>query len=802
MPRARSVPLLALAVALVAGLTACGDEGGPEMGDTPVDRVLMVSLPGVGWDDVQGADLPNLERFVETAAIGDLSTRIGRASASTTAAYLTLGSGTRAVQPAIDVAVALDPDESYGGVPSAEILERRLGWVPRGITYPAIGAALDANERSAYGAEVGMLGDRLGEAGVDRAVIANADAAEGFVSDEPPPDGAYARGAATALMGSNGIVPGGTVGRSLLVDDPLAPFGRRLDQDVVLDAFAREWRNGDRTVVLVEASDLSRATGYAARTTSEQRRSLRQEALADADALLGRLLESVDPERDAVMVLSPVAPSASPALGIAAVQAPDVHPGLLQSATTRRDGYVQLADVAPTVLSLLGEDPPDEIEGRSFQVGDRSTPGRVERLADSAEAAGFRDSFIMPAVVGIIAVLALLTLGTRERARIGGWRRLLAPVAFGALGFVPATFLVGRIEAVRASTLGHVVGIVALAAVVAAVCVAAERRSRGTGAMVGTGIVVGLVALDVLLGAPLQVNTVFGYSVAVAGRFAGLGNLAFSLFGSATIVLAALIVDRAGRRGLPWAFALLGAVVIVEGLPMLGADVGGVLSMIPAFGVTALILAGRRVGLREGIGLVVATAGIVLTFAFVDAARPPQYHTHLARLAQHLLDGRWGPFFDSLTRRWQASLGGAELAAWITVTAVMVAAGIYAALVASGRAGPVAARARRARDRDRPTSAAAAGLGVLALVGLLANDSSIAVPATMLIVVVPVVVLRTLGGRGASPVPPASSAAGAAAPAPAPVPASAARPAGAGATSSPVPAASAASVTPRPGVSR
>jgi ABC-type transport system involved in cytochrome bd biosynthesis fused ATPase/permease subunit len=40
--------------------------------------------------------------------------------------------------------------------------------------------------------------------------------------------------------------------------------------------------------------------------------------------------------------------------------------------------------------------------------------------------------------------------------------------------------------------------------------------------------------------------------------------------------------------------------------------------------------------------------------------------------------------------------------------------------------------------------AAAAGLGVLALVGLVANDSSIAVPATMLIVIVPVVALRVL----------------------------------------------------------
>jgi hypothetical protein len=746
--RARPVLLVVLLLA-VAGLAGCGGDDGPELGDQPVDRVLIVSLPGVGWEDVEDAGLPNLEQFIQTAAIGDLSTRIGRANASTTAAYLTIGSGTRAIAPTVDVAVALDPDESYGGVPSAEILDRRLGWVPRGITYPAIGAALDANERSAYGAEVGTLGDRLDDAGVDRAVIANADAVEGFVSDEPPPDGAYARGAATALMGSDGIVPGGTVGRALLVDDPGAPFGRRLDQDAVVDAFTREWYSGGRNVVLVEASDLSRVTGYASRATSEQRRALRHQALADADALLGRLLASVDSERDAVIVLSPVAPTASPALGIAAVQAPAVQPGLLQSATTRRDGYVQLADVTPTVLSLLGEEAPDSMEGRNFQVGDPTTPGRIDRLAEAAEAAGFRDGFMPTAVIGIVAILALLALATAQRARLrGSVRHLLAPVAYGVLGVVPATFLVGRVEAVRANTLGQVTVVVVLAAVVATAAALAERRRPGVGAIVGTGVIVVLITMDVLLGAPLQVNTIFGYSVAVAGRFAGLGNLAFSLFGAATIVLAALIVDRVGRRGMAPAFALLAAVVVVEGLPMLGADVGGVLSMIPAFGVTALILSGRRVGLREGVGLGIVTAAIVLAFAFIDAARPPESHTHLARLAQHLIDGRWGPFFDSLTRRWQASFGGAELAAWVTVGAVLAAAAGYALLVAAGWLGPASAR----RPQHRPTVAAAAGLGVLALVGLLANDSSIAVPGTMLIVVVPVLVLRAIDQGPPAPV--------------------------------------------------
>ena len=47
-----------------------------------------------------------------------------------------------------------------------------------------------------------------------------------------------------------------------------------------------------------------------------------------------------------------------------------------------------------------------------------------------------------------------------------------------------------------------------------------------------------------------------------------------------------------------------------------------------------------------------------------------------------------------------------------------------------------------------PRAAAAYGIVVLAAVGLVANDSSVAVPATMLIVVVPVLLTRELDRPG------------------------------------------------------
>ena len=150
-------------------------------------------------------------------------------------------------------------------------------------------------------------------------------------------------------------------------------------------------------------------------------------------------------------------------------------------------------------------------------------------------------------------------------------------------------------------------------------------------------IIVGLFAVDVLSGARLQLNTLFGYSTAVAGRFAGLGNLAFGFLAAATLLLAVTAFEGIpGRRGLHVAIAILVAGVLLDGLPMLGGDVGGVLAMVPAFGLTAMVLAGRRVRPRHVVAWCAAGAATVLAFGLIDLVRPRDERTHLARFLERV----------------------------------------------------------------------------------------------------------------------------------------------------------------------
>ena len=109
------------------------------------------------------------------------------------------------------------------------------------------------------------------------------------------------------MMDEAGRVAGGTVGSQLGVVDLAAPGGRRMDPEAVLAAFDEAW-DGGSSAVLVEMSDLERADRNGLPPTGPERAAGLAAPLAEADELLGELLERVDLDRDRVLVVSPAAP--------------------------------------------------------------------------------------------------------------------------------------------------------------------------------------------------------------------------------------------------------------------------------------------------------------------------------------------------------------------------------------------------------------------------------------------------------------------------------------------------------------
>ena len=308
------------------------------------------------------------------------------------------------------------------------------------------------------------------------------------------------------------------------------------------------WRQD--SVVLVEMSDLVRADAFGLLSTPEQAEAALRQALTWTDALVGRLLAAVDLDRDAVVVVSPVR-ARNTVLGAVAVHAPGLPAGLLTSASTRRPGFVLLADVAPTVLGLAGLPREKDMTASRFTVGRaQPLPARLDALENSTDASVFRDQVRGPVTLGYAVLLAVVLGGaawamTRDE-RLRRWRTGLAIGALTALCYVPAVFLARLFPLHEAGTAAYW-GFLAVASIGAAVVIhAATRRRADDAALVALGLIVAVLVIDVLTGARLQLNSAFGYSATVGIRVAGYGNVAYAMLGRATV-----LVERAARAPLP-----------------------------------------------------------------------------------------------------------------------------------------------------------------------------------------------------------------------------------------------------------
>jgi hypothetical protein len=743
------VVLAALAVPLaVAGI---GEPAGAETTEPKAQRVLVISIPAVTWQDIQARKdkLPNLIRLLDSSAVGGLTTRAIDRRTTLADGYVTLGAGTRSVGtgPNTD-GEGFEVDEPFGDVTAGQAYARRTGHDPRrGLVNLGIAGIVEKNDQELFDAEVGALGDKLASADWSRAVIANGD---GYDPEELPPGGYYRRQAVAGLMGSDGEVPAGALGPELLVADPQAPFGLRYDNDAVLRAFRSVWQ--PRSVVLVEASDLVREDAYRAFATPAQRDRLLTQALERTDALIGGLLREVDAEHDAVMVVGPVHPARKVHLTVASLRAPGIEAGLLRSGTTRRPGFVQLVDVAPTILDRIGLEAPDSMEGRPFEIRDEggSASQRRDGIADSDNAATFRDDVVAIVAVLFVVIQAVLAVAALLWLARPGRRRGIALhlAALSGLGFVAAVLLARLLPFQDWGDVAYWSALVSGSMALAFLYRLAGRRDPLMSLIAALSVIVAVLVLDVLFGAPLQLSNPLGYSPLLAARFSGYGNLAYAALASAAVLLAGLLAYKiGGRRGALIAIALLAVVFVVDGMPMWGSDVGGVLSILPAFAVTGYLLLGIRMRLRNALLAVVATVLALVAFGLFDLTRPSDKRTHLGRLFETTQSRGWSGLATVIERKIYANLSVFLRSTWLLAVIIVLA---FLAYLYS-RYGD---RLRAITEWVPELRASFIGFAIVSVLGFALNDSGIAVPGMMLSVLNPTVVaLLVLAQRRVVPSP-------------------------------------------------
>lgn len=724
---------LTLAI-LLSGALAVAGPAGPAGADEPaVERVLLISVPGLTWDEVRSHDLPAIEGLLEGSATADMAPRGVSPRATPGAAYLTISAGTRATSDPLVDGQQLALGEQAGGSSAGDIFQRRTGVEPDGsyvaLAWPTLRRL---NDSEPYSIELGLLADTLAEADLGVEAIGNADGTDTVGTS-------YERQVGLAAATGDGVVPAGELDTDLLVRDPSRAFGQRLDLDQVDQRFRQAWAapaGRDGGLVIVEASDLARSMRYRDRVDSERYQELRSQALADTDRLVAGLLENVDPETDAVMLLAPYNLPGDRDLTVTTLDAPDAEAGYLRSASTQRSGFLTLVDVAPTVLDRLDVPRPSAMEGRPAEVlaSDDSLDARIDRLVTLNEASRFREQTLFPTTLAVVVVLGLVCAGAMvalARVEAPRTRRAVAFAALADLAVMPMSYL-ARAFPLEDLGAGFYWAFIVVGSVVTATAVVlvARRTPRERFALVAALVfVVAVPVADVMTGSRLSLSAAFGYSPTGNSRLYGISNYSFGQVAGASCLLATFIVDRyRGRRGQMLAIGLLVALLVVIGVPVFGSDVGGIIAFTPTILVFAVLVTGYRVRWRSVVVGLLVTSAAVAAFGMLDLARPPGQRAHLGRLFERVGDEGLEPLVSIVERKAVANLGVTTSSFWVAVIPI---AAVFLAFLARYPNRPLA----RLREQIPSLRAGLWAAVVAAVLGSAVNDSGAIVGGVTMAVV-------------------------------------------------------------------
>jgi len=734
------VPFGLLAVVVLAAMASpLGAANAPRT----YPRVLVVLLPGITWDDVVGGDMPTVRRLASEGETANLAVRgVIRRRLTAPEGNASIGAASRALASGPLAAGIFDADARTENGTAGQAFRRRTGVAPGAVVALTMRELQAENDAGLYKADLGVLGDSLRRAGIRAGVVANADPGRAVVP---------VRDAALAVVDRDGSVPCGRVGDDLLVDDATAPFGVRLDRAEVVGAFERCWT--DRSVVAVEASDLRRAAAYRATVAPGRAAALTTRARTASDDLVAALLRRVDPERDAVVLVAPSPdPIQRPRLTLFALRAPGRAPGLLDSSNTRQPGYLTISDVGPTIAGLAGAPLAEgEIDGRPANpvVSGAGAAARLDRLVADEARAGFRDS-MLNSVAGLFITVLLLLSGAVAFAL---WRDRALPRAaevgaLAMLGCLPLTYWAVLLPfadwgpaAYLAFVFGGGLGLGLLADL-------GRRRPLLPVSALLTAMILTTAVSVVAMSSRLQLSTVFGDSPIVAGRFSGVNNLTFAQIMAAAVLLATFAAHSLRRRGQSVGVPLgigFAFVLLVDGLPMWGADVGGILAGLPGLALTLTLLAGWRLRLRSVVAWGLATLGAILLLGFVDLLRPSAQRSHLGRLFERIGGDGWSGLQVIVSRKLDANLDTLLHSVWRFLLLGLVLAAGYVMWKAPSRL-------RRLLERLPELRTGMIGFAVIAVLGFALNDSGVAVPGMMLGVLAPVMIylLARLGGPSAA----------------------------------------------------
>ncbi len=724
----------------VALLRSPGFEPSSVAASTTAERVVVFGVPRLALDDLGAGNTPAIDRLVAAGAVAATSVRTLSGRPSTVEGYASLGAGGR-VRAGDAAADAFGAGDDVGLLTAKEVAALRTGRSSAGrVIVIGLAETVATNERRYLPILPAALGETLRLAGKTTGVVGMSDT--GLVARDP--DASRQRPTAIALADLGGSVTNGSV-TGLLQADPTRPFGVTVDRDEFLAAASATIARSDVTVL--DPGEMDRAFAFKANTTDDRFEELRLGALRRTDELIGAVADAL-PERTLLIVVGIRPPTRTWELTPTVLAGAGVVPGYAHSPSTKRLGLIALTDLSPTILAAIGVDPTmaptsSGMIGHALRFHPTSSLSKVDFLRNMNDLAGYRERIYLPLTKGYVIFQVIVYLLTMllfsSRGSVGPLRTGLTWVVLAVAAWPLATFVFRMVP--HAWVLGPFGAPVMIAIDVGLVALAKRARRHPLSPL--SWILFATVAINVVdlcSGAALQQSSILGYSPHTAARFTGIGNAAFAALASTCVLWAAIHVQYAPRRreALLGAGLVCGVVLVADGAPFLGSDVGGILTLVPVFGLLLYVMSGRTLRLKPILYAGVATVATVAAAAGLDYQRPARARTHLGRLVAAMLGEDTGSstLLTTMSRKLATNVRVFTGSFWTWIVPIIALVLLFFLVVQHGWE----------RDIGRGTALRAGVVAALlcGLLGFAVNDSGSVVTALVFVYLGPFITLLAL----------------------------------------------------------
>lgn len=596
-----------------------------------IKKTVLVVVDQITLQDLAEADLPNITAMIQEGGLGLMNTNTAGARTRGNA-HVTVGAGKVALGGE-ESALAFNAGEIYREEPAGKIYRRRTGREapPESLLHLGAPAILRNNEKKISAGEPGLLGETLRLAGGKTAFIGSAD------SDVK----IFDREAAAIAMDRTGYIDFGFTGQDFLVTGTARMLPVSTNRALIIDTLKKTLGQAD--LVVVETGDTTRLEAHRYGTMERVYQESKRQILKETDLLIGDILKTAEKFDTLVMMITPT--PCRQALQERNLLTPLIYwkkdgaAGFLTSGTTQRQGIAANTDIAPTILEYFSLPVPASMTGRPLAVipadhkaAANASGSTLDTLLAQNRELAFINKARPPLVKGyVLAQIVAVAAAVFFFFTAGKKSRYFQPVLV-ALTSVPLVFLIlGAISVL--SFASYIFLAIVLTAAFTAVGLAGARYHCLFPFIIISLATAGAILLDIFQGAPLMQNSILGYDPMGGARYYGLGNEYMGVLVGSMVTGTACLMEVVKKKNV-WYTAVAGLFLLTLFLiasPKYGANAGGSLTALLAFGFVAWKISPAPIPKRQVAWVAASTLGILAAAAFWDAGRALEVQSHFGR---------------------------------------------------------------------------------------------------------------------------------------------------------------------------